>query len=203
LNIVLYMDLNIPLLHVLQLQKSDSLPEALQHFCGLEHNGTASELLSIPVRALDKAEELAGRALDKAEEMAGKAIDMARERAGHAIDRAEEMAGRALDKAEMMAGLALDKAEEMAGRAYDKAEEMAGRARGKAGEMAGLARDKAEEMARQAWELMHHHHLPNWLRDNDFLIKGHRPQLNSFWECFKSIFRIHTETGNIWTHLLG
>ena len=22
-------------------------------------------------------------------------------------------------------------------------------------------------------------------------------------ECFKSIFRIHTETGNIWTHLLG
>ena len=24
-----------------------------------------------------------------------------------------------------------------------------------------------------------------------------------FRECFKSIFRIHTETGNIWTHLLG
>jgi vacuolar-type H+-ATPase subunit H len=177
---------------ILQLQKSDSLPDAMQHFCGLEHAGTASDLLSIPVRALDKAEELAGRALDKAEEMAGRAIDMARETAGHAIDRAEEMAGRALDKAEMMAGLA-----------YDKAEEMAGRARGKAEEMAGLARDKAEEMARQAWELMHHHHLPKWLRDNDFLIKGHRPQLNSFWECFKSIFRIHTETGNIWTHLLG
>lgn len=25
----------------------------------------------------------------------------------------------------------------------------------------------------------------------------------SFRACFKSIFRIHTETGNIWTHLLG
>ena len=34
-------------------------------------------------------------------------------------------------------------------------------------------------------------------------ILGHRPELNSFANCFKSIFRIHTETGNIWTHLLG
>ena len=32
---------------------------------------------------------------------------------------------------------------------------------------------------------------------------GHRPELNSFTECFKSIFMIHTETGNIWTHLIG
>ena len=120
-----------------------------------------------------------------------------------ALHNAEEIAGRALDKAEEMAGRALDKAEEMAGRAYDKAEEMAGRAYDKAEEMAGRALDKAEEMARQAWEVMHHHHLPKWLKDNDFLIKGHRPQLNSYYECFKSIFRIHTETGNIWTHLLG
>jgi len=27
--------------------------------------------------------------------------------------------------------------------------------------------------------------------------------LPSFRACFKSVFRIHTETGNIWTHLLG
>lgn len=38
---------------------------------------------------------------------------------------------------------------------------------------------------------------------DDFLHKGHRPPLPSFSACFKSIFRIHTETGNIWTHLLG
>lgn len=30
-----------------------------------------------------------------------------------------------------------------------------------------------------------------------------RPELNSFRECFKSVFRIHSETGNIWTHLIG
>lgn len=74
-------------------------------------------------------------------------------------------------------------------------------------DMPGRAFDKAEEIARRVWEagwtVVHHNHLPKWLRDNDFLIKGHRPPLNSFWACFKSIFRIHTETGNIWTHLLG
>lgn len=153
---------------MMKLQVTESLPESLQHLCGLNH--TASDILAIPARALHNAEEMAGRA----------------------FHNAEEMAGRAFDKAEEMAGRAYDAAEEMAGRAYDAAEEMAGR-----------ALDRAEEMARHAWELMHHHHLPKWLKDNDFLIKGHRPQLNSFWECFKSIFRIHTETGNIWTHLLG
>lgn len=45
--------------------------------------------------------------------------------------------------------------------------------------------------------------LPDWLKDNDYLLHGHRPPMPSFRACFKSIFRIHTETGNIWTHLLG
>lgn len=66
---------------------------------------------------------------------------------------------------------------------------------------------KAEELAKRIWAagwlVVHHNHLPKWLRDNDFLVKGHRPPMNSFWKCFKSVFRVHTETGNIWTHLLG
>ena len=41
------------------------------------------------------------------------------------------------------------------------------------------------------------------MKDNEYLQCGHRPQLNSFKECFKSIFGIHSETGNIWTHLIG
>lgn len=49
----------------------------------------------------------------------------------------------------------------------------------------------------------HYKNLPKWLQDNDFLHRGHRPPLPSFSACFKSIFRVHTETGNIWTHLLG
>ena len=69
--------------------------------------------------------------------------------------------------------------------------------------MPGKALDKAEEIARRVWTAVHHKHLPSWLRDNDFLLHGHRPQLHTFTECFRSIFRIHTETGNIWTHLIG
>ena len=48
-----------------------------------------------------------------------------------------------------------------------------------------------------------HSHLPSWLSDNEFLITGHRPPMPSVKQCFASIFRLHTETVNIWTHLLG
>ena len=53
------------------------------------------------------------------------------------------------------------------------------------------------------WKACHFEKLPSWMRDNDFLHFGHRPELPSFAECFRSNFRIHTETGNIWTHLIG
>lgn len=72
------------------------------------------------------------------------------------------------------------------------------------------AADKAEriskraiELARSGWYLLSHFELPEWLRDNDFLSHHHRPPMPSFRSCFKSIFKIHTETGNIWTHLIG
>ncbi|KAI1298769.1 Adiponectin receptor protein [Halotydeus destructor] len=52
-------------------------------------------------------------------------------------------------------------------------------------------------------KLLHFHELPEWLRDNDCLHSWHRPPTPSVKECLKSIFSIHTETGNIWTHLLG
>lgn len=67
--------------------------------------------------------------------------------------------------------------------------------------------NRAEEVARHlwmsGWEVVNFHRLPAWLKDNDMLLHGHRPQLNNVWACLKSIFRIHTETGNIWTHLIG
>lgn len=73
--------------------------------------------------------------------------------------------------------------------------------------IASKAAEQAEQLVRKVWEaswkVTHFHSLPKWLQDNDYLVKGHRPPLPSFYACFKSIFRIHTETGNIWTHLLG
>jgi len=71
------------------------------------------------------------------------------------------------------------------------------------------AAEAAEVFAMNVWHKFQGHkvvafaNLPQWLQDNDYLRKGHRPPLPNFLECFKSIFRIHTETGNIWTHLLG
>ena len=64
-------------------------------------------------------------------------------------------------------------------------------------QFANLMRQKFE-----SWKVIHFAYLPTWLQDNDFLHFGHRPPLPTS-ECFKSIIRIHTETGNIWTHLLG
>ncbi|KAJ8382017.1 hypothetical protein SKAU_G00027950 [Synaphobranchus kaupii] len=67
--------------------------------------------------------------------------------------------------------------------------------------------ERVEEFVQKMWEgrwrVIPHDVLPDWLKDNDFLLHGHRPPMPSFRACFKSIFRIHTETGNIWTHLLG
>lgn len=69
--------------------------------------------------------------------------------------------------------------------------------------MAHNMAEQTEEFMRNMWNCCHFHALPAWLQDNDYLHTGHRPPLNSFNKCFKSIFRIHTETVNIWTHLLG
>jgi adiponectin receptor len=67
--------------------------------------------------------------------------------------------------------------------------------------------ESVEQFAKYVWETgwraIPHHSLPNWLRDNDFLLKGHRPPLPSIKACLESVFRIHTETGNIWTHFIG
>ena len=65
------------------------------------------------------------------------------------------------------------------------------------------AEDLMKKVVAAGWELVYHHKLPVWLQDNEYIVFGHRQPLNSFRSCFQSVFKIHTETGNIWTHLLG
>jgi adiponectin receptor len=57
--------------------------------------------------------------------------------------------------------------------------------------------------SKQKWGLINVKSLPNFLNDNEYLLDNHRPELNSAKECLKSAFVLHTETWNIWTHLLG
>lgn len=47
------------------------------------------------------------------------------------------------------------------------------------------------------------HEVPAWYRGNKSLIFGYRPINNSYRDCFYSLFQLHNETGNIWSHLLG
>lgn len=72
-----------------------------------------------------------------------------------------------------------------------------------AGAMAVQAGEICRKVIEASWKSCHFTALPHWLQDNDYLLWGHRPPLPSFSACFQSIFRIHTETGNIWTHLIG
>ena len=58
-------------------------------------------------------------------------------------------------------------------------------------------------IAHYAWKSLPFEKLPDWLQDNEYLTHDHRPPMNSFLGCFLSMFRMHTETWNIWTHFLG
>ena len=53
------------------------------------------------------------------------------------------------------------------------------------------------------WSTLHFTHLPGWMRDNAYVHNYYRPQLKSYMLCFLSIFRLHYDSVNIWTHLLG
>lgn len=49
------------------------------------------------------------------------------------------------------------------------------------------AADIAEKL--RNWKACHHEKLPGWMKDNEHLHFGHRPEMPSFYECFKSVFR--------------
>ncbi|CAJ0550311.1 Ff.00g102410.m01.CDS01 [Fusarium sp. VM40] len=45
--------------------------------------------------------------------------------------------------------------------------------------------------------------LPDWRRDNTFILSGYRQSQNSYAHSFRSLFYMHNESVNIWSHLLG
>ena len=59
------------------------------------------------------------------------------------------------------------------------------------------------ELQTDDWKPVLYASLPDWLRDNELIESGHRPQLRNFYSCLLSVFRVHSETGSIWTHLIG
>eukprot|EP01012_Entosiphon_sulcatum_P019397 TRINITY_DN24261_c0_g1_i2.p1 TRINITY_DN24261_c0_g1~~TRINITY_DN24261_c0_g1_i2.p1 ORF type:complete len:285 (+),score=27.88 TRINITY_DN24261_c0_g1_i2:29-856(+) len=44
--------------------------------------------------------------------------------------------------------------------------------------------------------------VPAWIRFNPYVLESYRPML-TVRQCARSIFCVHNETGNIWSHLIG
>lgn len=63
--------------------------------------------------------------------------------------------------------------------------------------------DVDKKLTNLAWNIIPFSALPEWLKDNEFIRGSYRPPMFSFRGCFKSMFRLHNETWNIWTHFAG
>ncbi|KAK6529720.1 hypothetical protein TWF281_008883 [Arthrobotrys megalospora] len=44
--------------------------------------------------------------------------------------------------------------------------------------------------------------IPDWHKDNEFILHGYRPEFKSARACFNSLYYLHNETVNIYTHLI-
>ena len=45
--------------------------------------------------------------------------------------------------------------------------------------------------------------IPQWMQCDPYIRGGYRPQLDSFIACFQSIFYLHNESVNIWSHIIS
>ena len=45
--------------------------------------------------------------------------------------------------------------------------------------------------------------LPEWAKDNEYILTGFRATSNSYLRCLESCFYIHNESGNIYSHFLA
>lgn len=74
--------------------------------------------------------------------------------------------------------------------------------------------DIVEEVAEKAHNAQSHtlaaasklvvaiHELPQWMQKDKYIKHGYRRQQHGFRGCFDSLWYIHNETVNIWSHLL-
>ncbi|GAA5870331.1 hypothetical protein JCM16303_001966 [Sporobolomyces ruberrimus] len=59
------------------------------------------------------------------------------------------------------------------------------------------------QLQAQTEKLLKFKDLQEWQKDNHFIETGYRRLQGSYWRCLKTIPRIHNESVNIWTHLIG
>ncbi|GAP86022.1 putative mPR-like GPCR protein [Rosellinia necatrix] len=67
-----------------------------------------------------------------------------------------------------------------------------------AGEKVSSSSSSSAELLLLLWD-----ELPRWRRDNAFILSGYRPASGSYLGSLLSVFRVHNESVNIWTHAAG
>ncbi|KAI8837841.1 hemolysin-III related-domain-containing protein [Chytridium lagenaria] len=64
-----------------------------------------------------------------------------------------------------------------------------------------------EEALRRGTKYMdttvHYRNMPAWFHDDVYILTGYRRIQFTYRGCFRSLFYIHNETGNVYTHLIG
>lgn len=56
---------------------------------------------------------------------------------------------------------------------------------------------------KQENKLLSWHEVQQFEQDNPYILTSYRPLTDSYLGCYKSLFAIHNQTVNIWSHLLG
>ncbi|AOA63400.1 Protein involved in Zinc homeostasis [Komagataella phaffii CBS 7435] len=51
-------------------------------------------------------------------------------------------------------------------------------------------------------QLAKYHELPDWMKDNHFILGSYVSETSSFKACFRSLTYVHNESANIYTHLI-
>ena len=87
------------------------------------------------------------------------------------------------------AEVAAQKSSEIVHTAFERSSHIADVAAQKSSEIVHTALEKSSQIADKFWKVCHVEKLAAWQKDNEHLLFGHRPELSSVVECFKSIFR--------------
>ena len=45
--------------------------------------------------------------------------------------------------------------------------------------------------------------VPDWMRDNDYIMSGYRLDYEGSFEVSQTLCKCHNETVNVWTHMIG
>lgn len=61
---------------------------------------------------------------------------------------------------------------------------------------------KIDEMGEKKRRLYTWDEIPHWQRDNDHILSGYVGETRSLYQCFLSLFYLHNESVNIYTHLI-